>query len=217
MATMEPHYRLCRQAAARRALSGRGAGASSPRLERVYIETTRRFAHHGYLAICAQPLMERAGDGDPDDVAAKVLEGGVPPTATPTPRCSGAPCTPQHNGKVGPLRFLFGGGRHAFLHATQPTLTPAPSQGGRVLMSKEELNGKTLLAPIHLSKDLSCPALIGISGSRPSPEQVNQHEAELMKHGKSYKFHPTPGHGLLSLAPATLPTPAGHGCLAERF
>src|SRR3954468_20081257 len=43
-----------------------------------YIETTRRFAHHGYLAICAN-LYERAGQGNPDDVAAKVRdEGGVP-------------------------------------------------------------------------------------------------------------------------------------------
>jgi len=36
-----------------------------------YIETTRRFAHHGYLAICAN-LYQRSGDGNPDDVAAKV-------------------------------------------------------------------------------------------------------------------------------------------------
>ena len=42
-----------------------------------YIETTRRFAHHGYLAICAN-LYERAGQGNPDDVAAKVrAEGGI--------------------------------------------------------------------------------------------------------------------------------------------
>src|SRR5262249_32605175 len=43
-----------------------------------YIETTRRFAHHGYLAICAN-LYERAGEGNPDDVAAKVrADGGIP-------------------------------------------------------------------------------------------------------------------------------------------
>ena len=42
-----------------------------------YIETTRRFAHHGYLAICAN-LYERAGQGSPDDVAAKVrADGGI--------------------------------------------------------------------------------------------------------------------------------------------
>ena len=41
------------------------------------VETTRRFAHHGYLAICAN-LYERAGQGNPDDVAAKVRgEGGI--------------------------------------------------------------------------------------------------------------------------------------------
>src|SRR5512145_435697 len=42
-----------------------------------YIETTRRLAHHGYLAICAN-LYERAGQGSPDDVAARVrAEGGI--------------------------------------------------------------------------------------------------------------------------------------------
>src|ERR1700716_2416643 len=48
-----------------------------------YIETTRRFAHHGYLAICAN-LYEREGGPptpkgpNPDDVAAKVrAEGGI--------------------------------------------------------------------------------------------------------------------------------------------
>ena len=49
-----------------------------PGWSELYIETTRRFAHHGYLAICAN-LYERAGDGNPDDVAAKVrADGGIP-------------------------------------------------------------------------------------------------------------------------------------------
>jgi len=51
-----------------------------PGWSELYIETTRRFAHHGYLAICAN-LYEREGggsDGNPDDVAAKVrAEGGI--------------------------------------------------------------------------------------------------------------------------------------------
>src|SRR5260221_468827 len=48
-----------------------------PGWSELYIETTRRFAHHGYLAICAN-LYERAGEGNPDDVAAKVrAEGGI--------------------------------------------------------------------------------------------------------------------------------------------
>jgi carboxymethylenebutenolidase len=42
-----------------------------------YNETTRRFAHYGYLTICSN-LYERAGQGNPDDVAAKVrADGGI--------------------------------------------------------------------------------------------------------------------------------------------
>jgi hypothetical protein len=50
-------------------------------------------------------------------------------------------------------------------------------------MSKEDLNSKTPVAPIDMTKDLSCPllGLFGNDGRAPSPEQVNQHEAELKK------------------------------------
>src|SRR6201986_1692337 len=51
-----------------------------PGWSELYIESTRRFAHQGYFAICAN-LYEREGggsDGNPDDVAAKVrAEGGI--------------------------------------------------------------------------------------------------------------------------------------------
>ena len=89
---------------------------------------------------------------------------------------------PNHNGKVG----LFGscsGGRHAFIYACQRKDVDACAElwGGRVVMGKDELNAKTPVAPIDMTKDLSCP-LSGIFGNddrAPSPEQVNQHEAEL--------------------------------------
>src|ERR1700752_2428549 len=104
-----------------------------------YIETTRRFAHHGYLAICAN-LYQRAGDGDPDDVAAKVrAEGGVPDAQVVGDTGAAVQwvrAQPEHNGKVG----LFGscsGGRHAFLYATQRKDVDACAElwGGRVVMS----------------------------------------------------------------------------------
>ena len=63
-----------------RPVSGCRADPPSPGWSELYIETTRRFAHHGYMAICAN-LYEREGghtDGNPDDVAAKVrAEGGI--------------------------------------------------------------------------------------------------------------------------------------------
>jgi carboxymethylenebutenolidase len=168
-----------------------------------YIETTRRFAHHGCLAICAN-LYERAGEGHPDDVAAKVrAEGGIPDgqmVGDTEAAVKWMREQPNHNGKVG----LFGscsGGRHAFLYACQKKDVDACADlwGGRVVMSKEELNAKTPVAPIDMTKDLSCP-LLGIFGNEdraPSPEQVNEHEAELKKHSKVYEFHryDSAGHG----------------------
>jgi carboxymethylenebutenolidase len=89
-----------------------------------YIETTRRFAHHGHLAICAN-LYEREGggsDGNPDDVAAKVrAEGGIADSQMvgdieAAVKWIGA--QPGHNGKVG-LIGSCSGGRHAFIYACQ--------------------------------------------------------------------------------------------------
>jgi carboxymethylenebutenolidase len=166
-----------------------------------YIETTRHFAHHGYIAICAN-LYERAGEGHPDDVAAKVrAEGGVPDAQVigdTEAAVTWMRAQPELNGKVG----IFGscsGGRHAFLYACQKGGVDAVAElwGGRVVMAKEDLNDKTPVAPIDLTKDLSAP-LIGLFGNddrSPSPEQVNQHEEELKKHGKDYEFHRYDGAG----------------------
>jgi carboxymethylenebutenolidase len=175
-----------------------------PGWSELYIETTRRFAHHGYLAICAN-LYEREGggsDGNPDDVAAKVrADGGIADSqmvGDTEAAVKWMRSQSNHNGKVG----LFGscsGGRHAFIYACQKKDVDACAElwGGRVVMGKEELNAKTPVAPIEMTKDLSCP-LLGIFGNddrAPSPEQVNQHEAELKKHGKAHEFHRYDGAG----------------------
>ena len=64
-------------------------------------------------------------------------------------------------------------------------------------MAKEDLNPKMPVAPIDMTAGLSCP-LLGLFGNEdkaPTPEQVNQHEAELKKHGKNYDFHRYDGAG----------------------
>ncbi len=175
-----------------------------PGWSELYIETTRRFAHHGYIAICAN-LYEREGggsDGNPDDVAAKVrADGGIADSQMVGDTAAAVAwmrAQPNLNGKVG----VFGscsGGRHAFIYACQKKDVDACIDlwGGRVVMGKEELNAKTPVAPIDMTKDLSCP-LLGLFGNddrAPSPEQVNQHEAELKKHRKDYEFHRYDGAG----------------------
>lgn len=166
-----------------------------------YIETTRRFAHHGYLAICAN-LYEREGQGHPDDVAAKVrAEGGIADAQMVGDTAAAVAwmrAQPQHNGKVG----LFGscsGGRHAVIYASQRQDVDACVDlwGGRVVMGAEELNARTPQAPIDMTASLCCP-LLGLFGNddrAPSPEQVNQHEAALKAAGKDYEFHRYDGAG----------------------
>ena len=97
-----------------------------------YIETTRRFAHYGYLAICAN-LYQRAGDGNPDDVAAKVrAEGGIPDAqmvgdtaaAVAWMRAQG-----HHNGRSRFSARARVGGTPSSMRARRRTSTPAPSFG----------------------------------------------------------------------------------------
>jgi len=175
-----------------------------PGWSELYIETTRRFAHHGYLAICAN-LYEREGggsDGNPDDVAAKVrAEGGIADSqmvGDTEAAVKWMRAQSDCNGKVG-LIGSCSGGRHAFIYACQKKDIDAVVEqwGGGVVMAPEELNAKKPVAPIDMTKDLSAP-LLGLFGNddrAPSPEQVNQHEAELKKHGKTYEFHRYDGAG----------------------
>jgi carboxymethylenebutenolidase len=53
------------------------------------------------------------------------------------------------------------------------------------------------VAPIQHTQNLSCP-LLGLFGNEdraPTPEQVDQHEAELKKYRKDYEFHHYEGAG----------------------
>src|SRR4029453_2924499 len=95
-----------------------------PGWSELYIETTRRFAHHGYFAICAN-LYDRAGggtDGNPGDVPAKVgAHGGIADSqmvGDPAAAGQWMRAQPNLNGKVG----LFGscsGVRHAFIYSCE--------------------------------------------------------------------------------------------------
>ena len=173
----------------------------NPGWDEWYRDATRKFADHGYAAICHN-LFHRAGEGSPEDVSAKVrAEGGIPDSqaiADTEAAVQWLRAQPYHNGKVGVIGSCSGG-RLTFLFACHTKSVNAAVElwGGRVVMSKEELNPKTPTAPIEFTKNLSCP-LLGLFGNddrAPSPEQVNQHEAELKKHGKNYEFHRYDGAG----------------------
>ena len=107
---------------------------------------------------------------------------------------------PYINGKVG-VWGTCSGGRQAYLAGCRVDGFAAAIDcwGGRVVMAQEELTPNQPVAPIDYTKELSCP-LLGLFGEEdkgPTPEQVDQHEAELKKHGKDYEFHmyADAGHG----------------------
>lgn len=166
-----------------------------------YREATRKFAQHGYAAVCPN-LYVRAGHGTPEDVAAKV-------------RAAGGAADEEVLGDVeGALRFLQGqayasgkagvfgtcsGGRHAYLAACRvPGFAAAiDCWGGRVVMAPDQLTPRQPVAPLDYTAELGCPllGLFGEDDQNPSPEQVAVHEAELKRHGKAYEFHSYPGAG----------------------
>ncbi|UCC50541.1 MAG: dienelactone hydrolase family protein, partial [Anaerolineaceae bacterium] len=105
---------------------------------------------------------------------------------------------PNNNGRVG----VFGtcsGGRQAYLVACHSHGFDAVIDcwGGGVVMAEKDLSPAYPVAPIDYTKDLSSPllGLFGEDDSSPTPDQVAQHEQELIKHGKTYEFHMYPGAG----------------------
>jgi carboxymethylenebutenolidase len=169
-----------------------------------YREATRRFAHHGYNAICPN-LYHRYGHGEPDDVAAKVrAEGDVPDeTVVQDGKASIAflRALPSSNGRVA-LMGTCSGGRHAYLTACHTEGAAAPDAvvdcwGGRIVMAPDDLSDRYPVAPIDLTPQLPCPVLglFGNDDGAPSPAEVDAHEEALRAAGKTYEFHRYDGAG----------------------
>ena len=172
-----------------------------PGWDELSLEVVRRFTHHGCVTICPN-IYERFGHGLPADIAAKAREAGGVPDDSVMGDCQGSldylTSLPYLNGKVGVIG-MCSGGRHAFLAGCRIKGLSAAVDcwGGGVVMSQADLSPARPVAPIDLTSQLSCP-LLGIFGNddkSPTPEQVNQHEQELKKHGKNYSFHRYDGAG----------------------
>ena len=168
-----------------------------------YREDTRKYAHHGYVALSPN-LYFRVGHGTPEDVAAKVRAAGGLPDEQAVGDMAGAlhylQSLPFVSDKIG-VWGTCSGGRHAYLAACRiPGFSAVVDcWGGRVVMEEKDLSPTFPVAPLDYTKDLNIP-LLGIFGAddhSPTPAQVAIHEEELKKHGKAYEFHmyPDAGHG----------------------
>ncbi len=172
-----------------------------PGWDEFYRETSRRFAQHGYVALCPD-IFSQFGYGTPEEVSARARAAGGVPDDSAVGDCAGAMnhlrALPYSNGRVG-IVGTCSGGRHAFLAACRVKGFDAAVDcwGGRVVASKEELTPAQPVAPIDYADQLSCP-LLGLFGNEdrsPSPEEVDQLEEALRRYGKDLQFYRYDGAG----------------------
>lgn len=189
-----------------------------PGWDEFYREFSRRFAEHGYIAVCPN-LYERFGHGTPAEVAAvgrpQLTDDSVMGDVEASLKWIKA--HPASNGKVGVIGSCSGG-RHTVLAASRIEGFGAAVDlwGGGVVQAPDQLTPQRPVAPIDLTPQLSAP-LLGLFGNddqSPSPAQVNQHEEALKANNKEYSFYryDGAGHGFFYYhTPAYRPQPAMEG------
>lgn len=158
-------------------------------------EITRRFAAHGYLALCPN-LYSREGIGrDPQEAAAVVREKGGVPDDQLVGDVEGAVRhlrgVERSNGKVGTIGYCSGG-RQSLLAACRLPLDAAVDCYGAFVVDEPPAEIPLKVRPIvHLVKDLSCPllGLFGAEDQHPSPEETAALGRALEEAQKVFEFH----------------------------
>ncbi len=164
-------------------------------------EITRRFAAHGYLAICPNLYSREAPGASPDDAAAAArAQGGVPDERLVGDVAGAAAhlrSLASSNGKVATIGYCSGG-RQSFLAACSLRLDAAVDCYGAFVVATPPEGAPISVRPlVHMTKDLSCP-LLGLFGTEdqfPTPAEVDELEKALVEHGKTFEFHRYEGAG----------------------
>jgi len=159
------------------------------------LEITRKFAVHGYLALCPNLYWREAPGASPDDAAAAArAQGGVPDDRLVGDVAGAAAhlrAHPSSNGKVGTIGYCSGG-RQSFLAACSLALDAAVDCYGAFVVAPPPDGAPLKVGPlIHLAPDLSCP-LLGLFGAEdqfPAPAEVAELEKALTDAGKTFSFH----------------------------
>lgn len=164
-------------------------------------EITRKFAAHGYLAVCPNLYSREAPGASPDDAAAAVRALGGVPDDRLVGDVRGAvqylTSLESSNGRVATIGYCSGG-RQSFLAACSLPLDAAVDCYGAFVVGTPPEGSPLKIGPIvHLAKGLSCPllGLFGADDQYPSPEHVAELEEALKQAGKAYEFHSYEGAG----------------------
>lgn len=157
-------------------------------------EMVRRFAVHGYAAICPNLYWREAPGASPDDAAATVRAGGGVPDDRLVGDVAGAAkylrALSSSNGKVGVIGHCSGG-RHAFLSACNLDLDAAVDCYGAFVVNDPPESMHWMRPILPQASKLSCPVLglFGNEDTYPSPDEVTTLEQELTRLGKTFSFH----------------------------
>jgi carboxymethylenebutenolidase len=164
-------------------------------------EITRKFAAHGYTAVCPNLYTREAPGASPDDAAAAARAAGGVPDERLVGDIGGAAeylrAMPNSNGKVGVIGYCSGG-RQSFLAACSLPLEAAVDCYGAFVVGTPPEGMPLKVGPIvHLAPNLSCPllGLFGDDDSYPSPDQVAELAKALEAAGKEFEFHSYEGAG----------------------
>ena len=164
-------------------------------------EITRRFAAHGYLALCPNLYWRQAPGASSQDAAAVVRGMGGVPDAQLVGDVGGAAALltamTSSNGKVATIGYCSGG-RQSFLAACSLTLDAAVDCYGAFVVVPPPANlGVTMTPVVHLADRLSCPllGLFGAEDQSPSPHETAELEKILAGHDKTFEFHTFEGAG----------------------
>ena len=164
-------------------------------------EITRKFAAHGYLAICPNLYSREAPGASPDDAAAAARAKGGVPDERLVGDVAGASTfltsLPSSNGKVASIGYCSGG-RQSFLAACSLRLDAAVDCYGAFVAAEPPEGSPVRMQPLtDLAGDLSCPllGLFGADDRYPSPEETAVLESVLRRHGKTFEFHTFEGAG----------------------
>ncbi|GAA1298713.1 carboxymethylenebutenolidase [Planotetraspora silvatica] len=170
-------------------------------------EIVRKFAAHGYAAVCPN-LYSREGAGvSPDDQAAAARAKGGVPDEQLVGDVAGAAAhlngLDHANGKIGVIGFCSGG-RQTFLAACSLQIDAAVDCYGAFVVNEPPAeSGMKVTSLLSKAPGLSSPllGLFGADDSFPGPEEVAVLAAELEKLGKDHEFHtyPDAGHAFFAV------------------
>ncbi|HJP74014.1 MAG TPA: dienelactone hydrolase family protein [Pseudonocardiaceae bacterium] len=164
-------------------------------------EMVRKFAAHGYAALCPNLYSRQAPGASPDDAAAAVraqggvsddqVVGDVDGAAKYLRALEGA------NGKIGVIGHCSGG-RQTFLAGVSLQIDAAVDcYGAAVVHGTPKDFPINMPALLDRTANLSCPllGLFGADDKFPTQEEVKLLDEELTKLGKEHEFHSYDGAG----------------------